>query len=219
MAMTADDYLQHLQALLPQGPAWPRAADADLTKLLRAFADEFERVDFRVDGVFNEFDPRTTSELISDWERVAALPDPCVTSDQSIEQRRAALVSKLIAQGGQSRQYFIDMAGSMGYPAATVDEYSQMVCDEDCDAALWSAPDEFVWQINLPSDGAVFEMDCESSCDDALMIWGDEAIECRINRYKPAHTTVIFAYVATGSGVAWDGGAAVWDGGSAIWGL
>ena len=45
--MTAPDYLASLQALLPQGFAWPRQADAALTRLLLAWADEFARVDIR----------------------------------------------------------------------------------------------------------------------------------------------------------------------------
>lgn len=149
----------------------------------------------RAADILAEADPRTTSELLADWERVAGLPDPCVTVAQTVEQRRAALVSLLTSLGGQSRQYFIDLAASMGYPGATIDEYRPMTCTDDCNDALWSQPDRFAWQINLPSGGGVWEMSCTSPCDSPLAAWGDEAVECRINRYKPAHTTAIFAYV------------------------
>lgn len=195
MALTADNYLRQLQALLPQGPAWPREDGATVTKLLDSWSVELARVDARIEALLNEADPRVTSELLTDWELLAGLPDPCVTSTQTIEQRRLALVSKLTNLGGQSKQYFINLAVSMGYAGATIDEYRPMNCNDDCNDALYSADDRYFWTINLPSTAGVFVMNCNGTCNDSLQAWGDEAIECRINKYKPAHTTAIFAYV------------------------
>lgn len=197
MALTTTDYLQQLQALLPNGPAWPRESESLNTKLLTAFSEEFSRIDFRIDDLLNEADPRSTSELLADWERVAGLPDICVTEEQTVSQRRVALVSKLTMQGGQSKAYFIEIANSLGYPGATIEEYSTFNCGESgCGDALWTEEDRFCWQINLPSDGAIsFFSVGESVCGEPLQAWGDEAIECRINKYKPAHTTPVFAYV------------------------
>jgi len=186
MALTAADYLAQLQALLPQGFAWPRQADAALTKQLLAWADELARVDGRAADLIDETDPRTTSELLSDWERVA---------DQTVEQRRAALVAKLTSRGGQSRQYFIDLAAALGYPGATIDEFRPFNCNSNCNDALLSEADRFVWKINLPSEGGIFIMNCNSPCDSPLAAWGDAAIECRIQSLKPAHTTALVAYV------------------------
>jgi uncharacterized protein YmfQ (DUF2313 family) len=196
MAMTGHDYLLQLQALLPRGLAWAKQQTGTLALLMLAWADEFARVDLRCDQLLNEADPRTTLELLTEWERVAGLPDPCVTIDQSIDQRRAALVSKLTATGGQSRAYFIALAESIGYVGATIDEYAPMTCNDNCDDWLYSEADLFCWQLNLPgSTGGLFVMDCDSDCNSALQSWGDEAIECRVNKFKPAHTNVIFAYI------------------------
>ena len=137
----------------------------------------------------------TCYATLPDWERVYGLPDPCVTIQQGFEQRRAALVSKVMASGGQNRLYFVELAKAMGYPDASVNEFQVMTCNSYCDAALNSASDLFVWQLVLPaSTGGIFYMDCNSGCDSFLQSWGDEAIECRVNKLKPAHTTVIFAY-------------------------
>lgn len=193
--MSADDYRSQLQALLPRGLAWATAALSRLTGLLQAWADEFSRIDTRCDELINEADPRVAAELLTDWERVARLPDVCVTISQTIEQRRSALVSKLTMIGGQSRDYFITLSQSMGYPGATIDEFSMMNCNDDCNDAVYSQDAEFCWRLNLPaSTGGIFEMTCNSDCVSSLRAWGDEAIECRVNHYKPAHTSVIFAY-------------------------
>lgn len=194
--MTANDYLSQLQALLPRGLAWAREQTGVLTRLLLAWADEFARVDLRCDELVNEADPRTTFELLADWERVAGLPDNCVTIAQTIEQRRAALVSKLVYAGGQSRAYFIGLAEALGYIGATIDEFALMRCTDDCNDAVYSEDALFAWRLNLPdSTGGIFVMDCISDCNSSLRSWGDEAIECRINKYKPAHTSVLFAYI------------------------
>ncbi len=183
--------------MLLNGKAWTREIGSTLTYLCIGIAQEFARVDKRTDELLDEADPRTTYELLDDWERVAGLPDPCVTVDQTIEQRRVALVSKLTMQGGQSRQYFIDMAANLGYPNATIDEYGTFNCGESgCGDALWTEDDRFVWQINLPSNGAITYFSVgESVVGEPLQAWGDQVIECRINRYKPAHTKAVFAYV------------------------
>ncbi len=194
MGLSADDYLDQLQSFLPQGPAWPRGRDDELTHFLYAWAEEFARVDARIEDLVNEADPRTTSELLGDWERVVGLPDPCVTTEQSVDQRRAALVSKLTSMGGQSRQYFLDLAAALGYVGSYIEEYRPFNCTDDCNDALYSESDRFVWTIFLPSTSGIFIMNCESACNSPLQTWGDEVIECRINRYKPAHTKVIFAY-------------------------
>lgn len=197
MALGAENYLHQLQSLLLRGAAWTREVGSTLTNLLTGIAQEFARIDARTDDLINESDPRTTNELLEDWERVAGLPDPCVTIEQTIEQRRVALVSKVTMQGGQSRPYFIDMTASMGYPNATIEEYEPFLCGmSGCGDAIWSEDDRYVWQINLPSDGAITYFSCgESVCGEPLQAWGDEAIECRINKFKPAHTTAVFAYI------------------------
>lgn len=196
MGMTADDYLLQLQALLPPGPAWPRDQEAVLTKLLLALAAEFARIDRRGGDLIEEADPRTTSELLADWERAAGLPDTCLTAGQTVQQRRAALVSKLTSMGGQSRQYFIDMAASLGYPGAAIDEFRPMNCNDNCNDALHSEDDRFAWRINLPNSNAgTYLANCNSTCNDALGSWGDKVLECRISHLKPAHTTALFAYI------------------------
>lgn len=185
-----------LKLLLPPSSVDPQGAA--LSAELAAEGAALDAADRSADGILREGDPRTTSELLAAWERVAGLPDSCVIAtgaEQTVEQRRAALVAKLISLGGQSRQYFIGLAAALGYPGATIDECRPFNCNSNCNDALWSQADRFAWQINLPSAGGVFIMNCNSPCDSPLGAWGDAAVECRIQRLKPAHTTALVAYV------------------------
>lgn len=196
MALTAADYLAQLQALLPQGFAWPRQADAALTKLLLAWADEMARIDGRAADLVEEADPRTTAELLADWERVAGLPDPCVAAlgiSQTTAQRRAALVAKLTTIGGQSAAYYIALAASLGY-TITVTEFNPFQAGSDAGDALTNDGWRFVWQVNAPAANIVEFAAGRSSAGEPLRSWDNELLECVINRLRPAHTHVLFAY-------------------------
>lgn len=192
MALTTDDYLQQLQALLPQGPAWSREADAVLTKLLTAFSEEFARVDSRIDGLVNEADPRTTNELLADWERVAGLPDLCTGIPETISLRRELLVSKLTNVGGQSRQFFIDLAAKLGY-TITITEFKRFRVTSRVNEVLNDSDWAYAWRVNAAQD-TVRRFTVTGRVNEPLATWGNTALECVITRLKPAHTLVQFAY-------------------------
>ena len=186
MVVTATDYLRSLQALLPQGLAWTREDDANLTLLLLAFADEFARVDARAMALVDEADPRTTFELLADWERVAGLPDSCVVVEQNIAQRRAALVARLTTVGGQT--------AANGY-TITSSEYDFLFDVTDLvDALVYGYPWQFAFNVQSALLG-VFELSVSDGVSDALATWSNTGIECIINRYKPAHTLAVFTYI------------------------
>lgn len=71
-------YFSALLDLLPQGLAWTREPDSTLGKTCRGLAEYWGFVDSRAADLLEiESDPRTTIELLPDWERAWGLPDPC----------------------------------------------------------------------------------------------------------------------------------------------
>lgn len=195
MGLTATDYLRQLQALLPPGPAWPKDDAATLTHLLSALAAELARVDGRALTLVEEADPRTVAELFTDWERVAGLPDACAQAfggDQTMAQRRAALVGRLTTLGGQSPAYFIGLAAALGY-AITITEFRVHTVNDDVEYPLIDESWTFAWQVNAALS-TLTEITVESTVEDPLAAWGNSLLECVINRLKPAHATVLFSY-------------------------
>lgn len=136
MGMTADHYREQLQALLPRGAAWPRDPGAVLTNVLDGIAQEFARVDLRVDNLLEEIDPRTTYELLDDWERVHGLPDPCVTDTLTTDQRRANLVTKMTGLGGQSPVYFMQLMERLGFVSS---KWTRLAWQFISSAQSWTA--------------------------------------------------------------------------------
>lgn len=186
-------YRGMLQKLMPPGMAWPRLAGTVLGRLLEGLGVELWRVEDRARALLREADPRTTAELLADWERVAGLPDPCTGPLNSLAARRAALAARLGGLGGQSRAFFIALAASLGY-TITITEFDAFQVGLPVGQPLNGEDWEFAWQVNAPEVSVRDFRVGAAVAGDALRDWGNDLLECAIERAKPAHTTVIFAY-------------------------
>ena len=194
MKAKSEDYQRQLIDLLPPGPAWSRNPESILGKLLHGQGEELARVHNRALDLIEEADPRTTLELLPDWERVAGLPEPCVDPPDTLDERRTALVDKLTRLGGQSRQFFIDLAAKFGF-VVTITEFKPFTAGSLAGDPVNSEEWQYAWQVNAPDTTitSVFRAG-QSFAGDPLRDWGNELLECLINRFKPAHTHVEFVY-------------------------
>jgi uncharacterized protein YmfQ (DUF2313 family) len=128
---SGSDYVHAFLALLPFGYAWPRQPDSTLVKTCTGLNEFWGFVDGRAADLLEiESDPRTTVELLPDWERNWGLPDPCYSAPQTIGQRQLALVMRMTMLGGQSREFFINVAAQIGY-TITITEYRVFVVGID----------------------------------------------------------------------------------------
>lgn len=200
-----DAYAIKLRANLPPGPAWPRRSDTRMGRYLRGLAALWERV-AQATGVLlkREADPRTTQDMLDDWEAAFGLPDECRVEPQSDDERRTRLVEKMTSKGGQRPADFIALATVLGYPTITITEFSPFTCARSrCGTA--TAPKmghpsiRYVWLVTLPgSQGTWFRAGTAGGgrCGrDPQLKWDHaEELECVFRKRKPAHTKVIFAY-------------------------
>lgn len=197
MARTADDYKQLLKSLLPPGEAFPRDVGTNLDQLLAALAEEWARIDARGDQLIVDGLPATTSELLTDWERVLGLPDKCAgTLETTMQGRRNAAVSKLTSTGGQSRAYFIAVAKALGY-TITISEFRPFRAGlSQAGDPLTNGDWVYTWRINAPETTIIDFRAGRSSAGEPLRTWGNDTLECKINQLKPAHTIALFGYGA-----------------------
>lgn len=217
MSRPAEDYRAQLQALLPPGAAWPRDPDSVLARLLGGFAEEMARLDARGDRLVEEADPRTTFELLADWERFAGLPDPCVGEAQGVAARREVLVERLNARGGQSAAWFEALAASLGYEVRVREHRPFYIGHSGCGDALTNpVPEVRFFEIGHSGCGEPLQqldygwrfwwrVDAEqatirpfrigqSGCGEPLRAWGNDQLVCAILPRRPAHTRVMFTY-------------------------
>ena len=192
---TAADYLEQLKMLLPPGQAFPRESGTTLHSLLDGMSIELARVDGRGEALPLEANPSTTSEMLSDWERVAGLPDKCSgVLEETLQGRKNALLAKLSSTGGQSAGYFIELAGVLGY-TVTIEEYLPFRAGRSrAGDALTNGDWVFTWLIRAAETSVISFRAGVSAAGERLRTWGNDTLECKINQLKPAHTIALFAY-------------------------
>ncbi len=182
-----------LKLLLPPSSLDPGAPN--IAAELAAEGAALDAAEASGDALMDEADPRTTAALLADWERVAGLPDGCVLASgiaQSSAQRRAALVARITMRGGQSPAYFVALALALGY-IVTITEGHPHTTQHDTQDPVTDEEFRFIWYVNSPLN-TLTNKTTQDDTQIATAVWGNTLLECVINRFKPAHTLVLFFY-------------------------
>lgn len=189
-----EQYREMLYRLTPRGRAWPRERTSTLYQKYSAIAQELERIDLRGAQLIEESDPRTALEMIEDWERALGIPDECTPPANTLERRRADIVARLTQQGSLSRQFLIDFALNLGF-IITIDEFRPFRAGfSHAGDPLTNGDWVYTFQVNAPIETIKYFSAGISQAGDPLASWGNEFLECAINKRKPAETIALFAY-------------------------
>ncbi|CAP44779.1 YmfQ family protein [Bordetella petrii] len=201
--LTADDYRALLFAMLPPGVVWPTDSESRLQQLLLGMAQEFVRVDIRARELMAEADPRQALELFPEWESSYSLPGNCAPAEQSLVERRLALIGRIVGRGGMRAVDYTDMADGLGYPGTQIIEHHEATVEvvngvgprgaeigdlmngEDW---LWA------WDVLVPSGVIREAIVGGSECGDPLRSWGDELIECALHEAAPSWLVLNVGY-------------------------
>ncbi|KFX64272.1 tail protein [Burkholderia sp. K24] len=189
---SAADYLQALQALLPRGRVWPRDPDATQTSVLSGFTPCFAALTTRANYLLVDAFPSSTFELLPEWESTLGLPDPCAGEAPTTQQRVAQVVARLTATGGQSIAYFTAVAAALGYPI-TITQFVPSRFGKQFGTLFGGTAWAFAWQVNAPTF-TVTNLQFGGSFGTAFAAWGNNVLQCELQRLAPAHTTVLFSY-------------------------
>jgi uncharacterized protein YmfQ (DUF2313 family) len=207
---SGEDYAEPFAALLPTGPAWPREPDTALMALILALSEIWGNpVDHRAaDLLERESDPRETIELLPDWERNWGLPDPCFTTPQTIGDRQKALVRRMTLLGGQSRAWFHEVADEIGYPLV-IREFSPFMAGVSNVGDTRNKTEDghfrwyvggwdmrFYWTTTVSQARLTWFRCTKGQCgvDPHLRIGVPEDTACIFNRWKPAHTVIVYDF-------------------------
>lgn len=195
---TQADYQAALLALLPRGRVWPKEPDSGQSRVAGALAGSFERLDARSQALLVDAFPATALELLPEWESTLGLPDDCEGDDQTLQQRRAQVVTRFAGGGGQSVAYYIDVLERLGFEA-NVQEFAPFRAGASTAGSPIATEDWwFVWQVNLVGARVFYFSAGVSAAGEALVTIADGPAPCVIEALKPAHTSVLFASVKPG---------------------
>jgi uncharacterized protein YmfQ (DUF2313 family) len=193
---TREQFREQILKLIPRGMAWPREKFTLIYAWAYGIANEFFRVDGRAKDLLEEGDPRTTTELLEEWEAVVGIPDECQPVALTLERRRGDVLARLTARGGIDKQFYIDYAASLGFDI-TIYEYRPFR------AGISRAGDpvnDMTWnhafRVNAPIETIKYFSAGISQAGDPLASWGNAFLECSLNKRKPLGKFAIYAYGA-----------------------
>lgn len=109
-----------LEAHLPLGIAWEgfRLAGKVAYRLLAALANIYEDAWKALCNLALELDPRTTVQMIDEWERSVSLPDACLPTATTLDERRAWVMWRLEKRRWTTAQDWHDLAALFGLEIA-----------------------------------------------------------------------------------------------------
>lgn len=193
-------YTAGLTALLPEGPAWNgfRQSGGRGAAFIAAKAESLAAVHTRGDDLAREANPLSVQEMLVSREREADLPDPCLPTDMTIEERRLHLVARWRGRGGQTVTYFQNLAEDLGYDV-TIEERRPFRCGySQCggDHQLGTPVMRHHWYVIVHGPRINYFRCGQGRCgrDPLGFVRRAEDLECLLSRVKPGHMALHFVY-------------------------
>lgn len=181
-----------LRLLLPPGSYDGNAPYLSAT--IEAEANALDLADKQAELVYKAIFP-DSGEALADWERVLALPDPCLVGHaQTVGQRVQAVISKLQGRAGQSKPFFIALAKAMGYDITITTFKPARAGIARAGDPIYGGDWDFTWRVNAPLVTVNYASAGRAGAGDPLAAWGNKALECRFNQMKPAESILLFGY-------------------------
>lgn len=212
LSATLRKYKDLLANLLPKGLLWDLKEQPNFKALLDSFAQEFCRVDKRAQDLIVESDPRTTTEadLLTDWQRVLALPDECTPETQTLEEKQAQITQKYTNVGGLSKNFFEALILDLGF-AITISNPRPFLAGSKAGDRLTNYFNRifvagslagtqlrevgwrFYFEADMPiAESAIFV--AGSLAGEPLRFFENEIVQCTLQKNKPAHTALFSTF-------------------------
>ncbi len=185
-------YTKLLKQLLPPKSYNPLAKNLHTSLAMEGMT--LDRVFEHCRTVAGALDPFRHQEWRPLWEQVYGVPGTCFTNDMPYQERLHLLALAFQERLGGSKEWFSRIAALLGYTIDIKEHKSFKVgsfVGEQLTNNFWL----YVFVIKTKGNSAKrFRASCSKS-GESIAQWGNTLLECIINKYKPAHTCVYFAYV------------------------
>lgn len=164
------------RAMAPHGRAWNLRDGSVLMQVLTSLARAALDVEMHLRHFRVETTPDTAFELLAEWERSLGLPDDCRGPLTSADDRRAAVVARLVGLQGSSEPELLAYLAALGF-AVSIRHYK--VCRTE------------FWQIGEPLLDPAWQFTIEVLYFGA----GDrELLRCALSHRLAAHVAVVFCF-------------------------
>ena len=164
-----------------------------LRKILIGLASEWLNFRSKINEVSNEYNPKTTTKLIEEWEQFVGIPDNCIPVASTIEQRRLNVLLKLAGINATTEKQFKNVASILGYNIEVSNGVSTSTFPLTLPFLLISeASAPFTIVITLPS--SIQPNGFALTFPFTLTSQQPAILDCLFNKLKPANTQLFFRY-------------------------
>ncbi len=164
-----------------------------LRKILLGLASEWLNFRSKINEVYNEYNPKTTTKMIEEWERFVGIPDNCIPVASTIEQRRLNVLLKLAGINATTEKQFKNVASILGYNIEVSNGVSTSTFPLTLPFLLISeASAPFTIVITLPS--SIQPIGFALTFPFTLTSQQPAILDCLFNKLKPANTQLFFRY-------------------------
>lgn len=193
---TIGKFWQSLAAHLPVGFAWPRDPSSVQMRWVKALADCFEELHNFTRLTANQWQPHQTIQRLAEWEDATGLPDSCFGANQTIDQRRKALLTRLRGPelaytdtSPASPGALVGIIKALGYSTATVAYNTPFRAGMRCGKRLGQL-DGKLWVIVTLVESQPFRVGMRCGTRLRLGSLNGQGLACYMNRVAPARYEV-----------------------------
>lgn len=177
MEITLSPYQDVFLRLLPSGKAWNKCPDSTLARLAGGLTDSVERMEHDASQLLLERFPSSSTLLLDDWETFLKLPD-CTSESGTIRERQNAAANKMRMVGSLNRRFYEWLAAQYGYEVQLTDS------DEG----------QYTTLVNVLTGVSYRNATVLDNVLTPLRVYDSGALECLLEKYKPAHQIYKFVY-------------------------
>lgn len=189
---SAQDYALLLSQLLPPGQAFSQEPGSIYSELLAGVAEELARIDARGVQLTEEAFPDTTQEIFAEWLKMVGAPDVCSDVAVTITDERAQLIQKLTAQAGQTPEFYVRLAASLGYTARVL-EFREFVAGSNTGDPLYDVSWKHAFSV-LVSGGANQARAGMARAGARIRDFAADLLFCVLQRAKPAQAVAFVGF-------------------------
>lgn len=164
-----------------------RIEDTNQNKVLYSLAPSFIKFDDILNRVYEQYFINITSDLLEFWERAVGIPDSCIDTDYTVEERRQNVLFKLAGINVSTAKEFENIAVVLGLENVRV-----LAGDTDgVSRFTFIFPFRLLSEEDLPFTILV---DIPTVYDAPEYIDKVNILKCIFTKIKPAQCVILFAF-------------------------
>jgi len=189
---TKEEQASSLSHFLPNGRVFAKkfTYGSNLFQFVMGLACELYRVEEKMNMIAFEHDINETTQFINEWESAVGIPNDCLTSSGTLEERRTAILVMLSKMNVTTVQDFIDLADEFGVTVTIAAGADVGLFPLPFPFIFFSTPKEarFTMVIDFPTTLEVFPLTFPIPFGDGII----GVIKCLFNHVKPANVQIIY---------------------------